>query len=118
MLPAEREPQSPRKGHTEARTELEPQCEEQSKLQSAPPSEAQLEIEDALQPKLQTGTQPDPLHEQIKQITHFAEEAVKIESIRGRLGASVTYLEKLLKIGDVFKDVSRLFQTPPPTHHK
>ena len=63
-------------------------------------------------------TQPDPLHEQIEQITHVAGEAMKIESIRDRLGASVTYLEELLKMGDVLKDVSRLFQTRPPTDHK
>ena len=50
--------------------------------------------------------QPDPLHGQIKQIQHVAEEAVEIESIRDRLGDSVTYLDGLLKIGDVVKDVS------------
>ena len=59
--------------------------------------------------------QPDPLHEEIK---HAAEEAVKIKTIRDRLGVSVSYLEGLLNIGDVVKDVSRSFQTRPPSDHK
>ena len=62
--------------------------------------------------------QPDPLHGQIKQIQHVAEEAVEIESIRDRLGVSITYLDGLLNTADVLKDVSRLFQTCPPTDHK
>ena len=102
-LPAEPESQSPPEGHTQTQTGLEPQCEEQSKPQSVSSSEAQLEIKDSLQHKSQPKTQPDPLHEQIK---HAAEEAVKIKSIRDRLGDSVTYLNGLLKIGDVVKDVS------------
>ena len=119
-LPAEPESQLefPPKRNTETRTELGAQCEQQSKPQSEPCPEPQLEIEDALQPKLQSQTQPDPLHERVKQVTHAAGEAVEMESIRDRLGASVTYLEELLKIGDVLKDVSRLFQTRPPTDHK
>ena len=117
MLPAEPEPQSTPKGHIGAQAEL---GEEQSmpKPQSVPPSEAQSEIEDALKPKSQPETQPDPLHERVKQVTHAAGEAVEMESIRDRLGASVTYLEELLKIGDVLKDVSRLFQIRPRTDHK
>ena len=99
VLPAEPESQSPPKGHIE--TQPEP---EQSKPQSVPSSEAQSKIEDTLQPESQLETQPDPPHEQIK---HAAKEAVKINNIRDRLGNSVTYLEGLLKIGDVVKDVSR-----------
>ena len=117
-LPAEPESQLESSPKRDNETRTGPQCEEQSKPQSVSSSEAQLEIKDSLQHKSQPKTQPDPLHEQIKQINHVAGEAVKIETIRGRLGASVTYLEELLKIGDVLKDVSRLFQTRPPTDHK
>ena len=52
------------------------------------------------------------------QVKHAAEEALKIKSIRDRLGASVTYLEGLSRIGDVVKDVSRSSQTRSPTDHK
>ena len=117
VLPAEPEPQSQLK-HTETQTERGLQREEQFNPQSVPSSEAHTQIEDVLQLQPQPKTQSDSLHEQIKQINHVAGEAVKIETIRGRLGASVTYLEELLKIGDVLKDVSRLFQTRPPTDHK
>ena len=79
----------------------------QRESQSRPYPEAQPEIEDPLQPNRQPETQPDPSHAQIK---HAAEEAVKIKSVRDRLGVSITYLEKLLKIGDVAKDVSRSLQ--------
>ena len=44
---------------------------------------------------------------QLSQVKRAAEEVVEIKSIRDRLGASVTYLEGLLGIGDVVKDVSR-----------
>ena len=56
-----------------------------------------------MQLKLQSEAQPDPRYEQIR---HAVKEAVKIESIHDRLGDSVTYLEGLLEIGDVEKDVS------------
>ena len=105
--PAEHEPPSPPKGHAETQTEPGPQCEEQSKPQPIPSSEAQPGIDDALQSKSHPETQPDPLHEPLK---YAAEEAEKIESVRDRLGVSITYLEKLLKIGDVAKDVSRSLQ--------
>ena len=110
VFPAEPEPQleSLPERHPEIQTELGPECEEQSKSQSEPYFETQTEIVDALQPKLQSEPQPDPLPGQVK---HAAEEAVKIKSIRDRLGASVTYLEGLLKVGDVMKDVSRSFQS-------
>ena len=116
-LPAEPEsqPEFPPKRHTETQTELEPQCEGQSKPQSVPSSEAQHEIEVTLQSNSQLETHPDPPHEGVK---NAAEEAGKIKSIRDRLGDSVTYLEELLKIGDVVKDVSRLFQIRPPTVHE
>ena len=72
-----------------------------------------------LQLKSQPETHPDPLHERAKQITHAAGEAVKIKSIHDRLGDSVTYLEGLLTIGDMVKDVSRQSQTrPTPTDYK
>ena len=44
---------------------------------------------------------------QLSRVKRAAEEVVEIKSIRDRLGASVTYLEGLLGIGDVVKDVSR-----------
>ena len=115
-LPAEREPQSPPKGHTD--TQTEPQCcEEQSKPkpQSVPTSKAPPGTEDTIQSNSQPETHPDPPHEQIK---HAVEEALKIKSIRDRLGASVTYLEGLLRIGDVVKDVSRSFQSGPPADYE
>ena len=119
VLPVEPESQLkfPPKRHTETQIELGQQHGQQSKTkpQSVPPSEAQHGIEDAPQPESQPETQPDPSHEQIK---HVAEEVVKIKSIRDRLGVSVTYLEGLLKIRDVVKDVSRLFQTLPPTDYE
>ena len=106
-FPAEPESQLelPPKEHTETRTELGLglQCEQQS------------EVEDELQSKPQPKIRQDPFHEQTK---HAAEEAVKIESIRDRLGASVAYLEGLLGISDVMKDVSRSFRTRLPTDHK
>ena len=111
----ESQPELPPKRHTETHTELELRCEEQSKSQSEPYFETQTEIVDALQPKLQSEPQPDPLPGQVK---HAAEEAVKIKSIRDRLGASVTYLEGLLKVGDVIKDVSRSFQSVQPIDYK
>ena len=116
-LPSEPESQleSPPERHNEIQTELGPECEEQSKSQSEPYFETQTEIVDALQPKLQSEPQPDPLPGQVK---HAAEEAVKIKSIRDRLGASVTYLEGLLKVGDVMKDVSRSFQNVQPIDYK
>ena len=101
VLPARNELQSP---HTETQTKLGSQkCEEESKPQPVPSSEAQPGIKDALQLKLQSEAQPDPRYEQIR---HAAKEAVKIESICDRLGDLVTYLEGLLEIGDVEKDVS------------
>lgn len=101
VLPARNELQSP---HTETQTKLGSQkCEEESKPQPVPSSEAQPGIKDALQLKLQSEAQPDPRYEQIR---HAAKEAMKIESIHDRLGDSVTYLEGLLEIGDVEKDVS------------
>ena len=115
-LPAEREPQSPPKGHTD--TQTEPQCcEEQSKPkpQSVPTSKAPPGTEDTIQSNSQPETHPDPPHEQIK---HAVEEALKIKSIRDRLGASVTYLEGLLRIGDMVKDVSRSFQSGPPADYE
>ena len=48
--------------------------------------------------------EPEP---QLSRVKRTAEEVVEIKSIRDRLGASVTYLEGLLGIGDVVKDVSR-----------
>ena len=101
VLPAGNELQSP---HTETQTKLGSQkCEEESKPQPVPSSEAQPGIKDTLQLKLQSKAQPDPHYEQIR---HAAKEAVKIESIHDHLGDSVTYLEGLLEIGDVKKDVS------------
>ena len=44
---------------------------------------------------------------QLSQVKRAAEEVVEIKSIRDRLGASITYLEGLLGIGDVVKDVRR-----------
>ena len=106
-LPAEGEeqPNFPPKRHTETRTELGAQCEQQSKPLSEPCPEAQPEIEDALQHKSHPETQLelDPLH---VELNNAAKEADKVESIRDRLGDSVTYLEGLLEIGDVEKDVS------------
>ena len=113
-LPAEPESQLESSPKRDNETRTGPQCEEQSGSQTKPYPEEQLEIEDALQPKSQPETQPDPLHEEVK---HAAKEAVKIESIRDRLGASVTYFEGLLEIGDVLKDVSCTFQTQPPTDY-
>ena len=115
-LPTEPESQleSTPKKHNETRTTLGSRCEEQSESQLKPSPEAQPGIWDALQPNSQPETQPDPLHEEVK---HAAKEAVKIESIRDRLGASVTYFEGLLEIGDVLKDVSCSFQTQPPTDY-
>ena len=114
VLPAGHdEPQSP---PTETQTQTEPgsqKCEEESKLQPVPSSEAQPEIEGALQLKSHSETQPDPHYEQIK---NTVKEAVKIESIRDRLGASVTYLEGLLEIGDVVKDVSHSSLKPDLDH--
>ena len=52
----------------------------------------------------ETQFEPDPLHEELN---NAAKEAVKVEGIRDRLGVSVTFLEGLLKIGDMAKDVSR-----------
>ena len=101
VLPARNKLQSP---YTKTQTKLGSQkCEEESKPQPVPSSEAQPGIKDALQLKLQSEAQPDPCYEQIR---HAAKEAVKIESIRDCLGDSVTYLEGLLEIGDVEKDVS------------
>ena len=101
VLPARNKLQSP---HTKTQSKLGSQkCEEESKPQPVPSSEAQPGIKDALQLKLQSEAQPDPRYEQIR---HAAKEAVKIESICDRLGDSVTYLEGLLEIGDVEKDVS------------
>ena len=101
VLPAGNELQSP---HTETQTKLGSQkCEEESKPQPVPSSESQPGIKDALQLKLQSEAQPDKHYEQIR---HDAKEAVKIKSICDRLGDSVTYLEGLLEIGDVEKDVS------------
>ena len=115
-LPTEPESQleSTPKKHNKTRTTLGLRCEEQSESQAKPYPEAQPGIWDALQPNSQPETQPDPLHEEVK---HAAKEAVKIESIRDRLGASVTYFEGLLEIGDVLKDVSCTFQTQPPTDY-
>ena len=115
VLPAEHEPPSPPRRHAETQTEPGSRCEEQSKPQSVPSSEAQSGIKEAQQPKLQPETHTNPLHEQLKTA---AEEAEKIESIRDRLGASVTYLKGLLEIGDVVKDVSCSSQNRPPTDHK
>ena len=47
------------------------------------------------------------LERQRSQVNQAAKEAEKIESIRDRLGASVAYLEGLLRFGDLVKDVSR-----------
>ena len=44
---------------------------------------------------------------QLSQVRRAAEEVVKIERARDRLGISVTYLERLSKIGGVVKDVRR-----------
>ena len=107
VLPAGNKLQSP---YTKTQTKLELQkCEEESKPQPVPSSEAQPGIKDALQLKLQSKAQPDPRYEQIR---HAAKEAVKIESIRDHLGDSVTYLEGLLEIGDVKKDISHLSLKP------
>ena len=110
VLPAKHEPQSQPKGQTETLTEPRPQCEEQSRPQPVPSSEAQPGIEDPLQTKSQPPAQPDPLTEQLKRV---AKEAKNIKSIRDRLGDSVTYLEGLLTIGDMVKDVSCPSQTRP-----
>ena len=102
----ESQPELPPKRHTETHTELEPRCEEQSKSQSAPSSKAQPKIEGILQHMSQPEIQlePNPLH---KELDNAAKEAVKVESVRDRLGVSVTFLKGLLKIGDMVKDVSR-----------
>ena len=102
----ESQPELPPKRHTETHTELELRCEEQSKSQSAPSSKAQPEIEGILQHMSQPETQlePNSLHEELN---NAAKEAVKVESVRDRLGMSVTFLKGLLKIGDMAKDVSR-----------
>ena len=107
-LPSEPESQleSPPERHNETQTELGPECEEQSKSQSAPSSKAQPKLEGILQHMSQPETQlePNSLHEELN---NAAKEAVKVESVRDRLGVSVTFLEGLLKIGDMAKDVSR-----------
>ena len=102
------------KRHTETQTEQASRPERQPERHSEPYPGAQVETEDVPQSKPQPKTQPDPIHEQIK---HVAEEAMKIESIRGHLGASVTYLDGLLNIGDVLKDVSHSFQNQPRTDY-
>ena len=63
----------------------------------------------------ETQFEPDPLHEELN---NAAKEADKVKSIRDRLGVSVTFLEGLLKIGNVAKDVSRSSQTRPPTDYE
>ena len=60
------------------------------------------------------GPRPDEVlptepESQLSQIKHAAEEVVKIKSACDRLGNSVTYLEGLLEIGDLVKDVSHSF---------
>ena len=107
-LPSEPESQleSPSERHNETQTELGLECEEQSKSQSAPSSKAQPKLEGILQhmPQPETQLEPNSLHEELN---NAAKEAVKVESVRDRLGVSVTFLEGLLKIGDMAKDVSR-----------
>ena len=46
--------------------------------------------------------EPEP---QLSRVKRTAEEVVEIKSIRDHLGVSVTYLEGLLGIGDMVKDV-------------
>ena len=55
---------------------------------------------------------------QLSRVKRAAEEVVEIKSIRDRLGVSVTYLEGLLNIGNLVKDVSHSSQTRPPTDDK
>ena len=94
----------PQRGsQSEPYPEPQPRIEDAPNPQSVPSSETQSGIKDALQLKSQSETQPDPRYEQIK---HGAKEAEEIKSIHDRLGASITYLEGLLEIGDVVKDVS------------
>ena len=51
------------------------------------------------------------LETQLSRVNQAAKEVVEIKSVRDRLGASVTYLEGLLRIGDAVKDVSHSSQT-------
>ena len=88
MLPTEREPQSPIKGHFETHGA---QCEEQSRPQPVPSSEAQPGIEDPLQTKSQPPAQPDPLTEQLKRVAKEAKNIVAVKAISkaiGKRGAS------------------------------
>ena len=53
---------------------------------------------------IQNNPQPSPLSELVR---NTAENFEKIKSIRSRLGVSVTYLESVLSLGDLVKEVSR-----------
>ena len=87
--------------------EIPPEPEIQSKLQPKPHYEPHLEpqakTQAASQADSQVEPQPDPLTESVKRAV---EEVVKVKSVRDRLGDSITYLEGLLSLGDVVKDVS------------
>ena len=51
-------------------------------------------------PETQSSSLPALVH-------HAAEDVVKIKSIRGHLGSTLTYLEHFLSLSDIVKDVSR-----------
>ena len=70
---------------------------------------------DGPRPEQVLPAEPEP---QLSRVKRTAEEVVEIKSIRDRLGVSVTYLEGLLGISDVVKDVSHPSQTRPPTDDK
>ena len=58
------------------------------------------------------------LERQLSRVNQAVKEVVEIKSACDRLGVSVTYLQGLLEIGDVEKDVSHSSQTRPPTDDK
>ena len=85
--------------------QLQPErlLEPEPKVQSRPEPQPDRQPESEPQPKTQSRSL-SPL------VNRAAEDVVEMQSIRDRLGDSVTYLDGLLKIGDVVKDVSRPFQ--------
>ena len=66
--------------------------------------EPELEVQPRLEPQPDRQPESDSLTELVQ---HAAEDAVEIKSIRDRLGSSLIYLEHVLPLGDIVKDVSR-----------
>ena len=93
------------------------------KNQSEPRSESQLGLQSKPKmqplPEAQPGPQPKPkTHSETHTLVHYAaEDVVEIKSIRDRLGSSLIYLERVLSLGDIVKDVSHFIQNRTANLH-